>query len=344
MRILLWFFGLAISGVIVTGIAAFAVLFHFWIFLSSPANSSQETIRVSVKQGMTAHGVAQLLEKQGVITDARKFYLFCRVHKAGQKLQAGDYAFSSSLTPAQILERINQGKVLQYRVTFPEGSSLWDVAKILEQKGLGSGKKIIEKASSPSFIQSLGFDLPSLEGYLFPETYLFKPSQNEASILETMVRQFQLNFPEEWKKRTEEIGLTVHQVVILASLVESEARVDSERPLIAAVFLNRLKRDMPLQSDPTAVYDLPDFSGPVMKEHLKRQTPYNTYQKKGLPIGPICNPGIKSIEAVLYSQEVPYLYFVSNNDGTHRFSETLGDHNRAVRDYRQKIRVQTETH
>ncbi len=128
--------------------------------------------------------------------------------------------------------------------------------------------------------------------------------------------------------------MSVHQVVTLASMVEKEAVVDSERPIIAAVFLNRLRVDMPLQSDPTAVYDLPDFSGPVTATHLKRRSPYNTYQQKGLPAGPICSPGAKSLKAVLYPQDVPYIYFVSNADGTHHFSRTFQEHNEAVSRYR----------
>jgi UPF0755 protein len=126
-------------------------------------------------------------------------------------------------------------------------------------------------------------------------------------------------------------------------MVEKEAVVDAERPLIAAVFLNRLKRDVPLQSDPTAVYDLPDFSGPITHAHLQRQSPYNTYQNRGLPIGPICNPGARSLQAALYPEDVPYHYFVSNNDGTHQFSETLEEHNKAVARYREKKKA-AESH
>jgi UPF0755 protein len=228
---------------------------------------------------------------------------------------------------------------MQHRVTFPEGSTIWDVGRILEKHGLARQAGIVDLARDEEFISSLGLEFPSLEGYLFPNTYFFRASHNETLILQTMVEQFRRHFRDSWKERAKELGFTVHEVVVLASLVESEAKVDSERPLIAAVFLNRLKKDMFLQCDPTAVYDLPDFCGPVTKEHLKRQTPYNTYQKKGLPMGPICNPGAKSLEAVLYPKEVPYLYFVSKNDGTHQFSETLSDHHRAVRNYRKKLEM-----
>ena len=185
------------------------------------------------------------------------------------------------------------------------------------------------------FIDSLDLPDDGLEGYLFPETYYFTKSNNIRTILKSMVRQFRLHFPKKWEDRAKERGSSVQEVVILASIVEKEAVVDSERPLIAGVFFNRLKLNMPLQSDPTAVYDLPDFSGPITREHLQRQSPYNTYQKRGLPAGPICNPGAGSLEAVLYPEEVPYLYFVSNNDGTHRFSTTLEEHQRAVSLYRQ---------
>ncbi len=148
-----------------------------------------------------------------------------------------------------------------------------------------------------------------------------------------MVERFWQRLPQEWQDRLKELGLSLHEIVTLASIIEKEAVVDSERPVIAGVFYNRLKINMPLQSDPTAVYDIPGFSGPVTAAHLTRQSPYNTYRIKGLPPGPICSPGAKSIHAALYPEKVPYLYFVSNNDGTHHFSVTSEEHRKAVSHY-----------
>jgi len=332
--VMMLYIGISVTWFIV--LAGIVYAFQFWLFLQLPGNAKPQVHELSVASGMGAASIAHLLESKGLVSDARKFYLLCRLKKSGQKLKAGEYAFSSFSTPTQILDQIVQGKVLLHRVTIPEGSTLVDVAAIVEQAGLGSAKEIIQLTTRDrEFIDSLDLPGDTLEGYLFPETYYFSKTNNAKTIIKSMVRQFRIHFSKEWKGRAKEQGLSVQDVVIMASIVEKEAVVDSERPVIAGVFFNRLKLNMPLQSDPTAVYDLPDFSGPITSEHLLRQSPYNTYQKKGLPVGPICNPGAKSLQAVLYPQDVPYLYFVSNNDGTHRFSTTLEEHHKAVSIYRQ---------
>lgn len=253
----------------------------------------------------------------------------------GQKLQAGEYAFSSFSTPGQVLDQIVSGRVAVQRVTVPEGSTVRDIARILKEKGLASDEIILSAAGDSNLLRTLGIDANSMEGYLFPDTYYFNRSQDEKAILKTMVHQFWRHLPAGWQERAGELGLTLHEVLTLASIVEKEAVMDSERPVIAGVFFNRLDRDMPLQSDPTAVYDLEGFSGPILWNHLKRESPYNTYRNRGLPIGPICNPGAKSIKAVLFAENVPYLYFVSNSDGTHHFSTSLEEHSQAVFRYRQ---------
>jgi UPF0755 protein len=248
-------------------------------------------------------------------------------------MQAGEYAFSTLLTPEQVLDRIVNGRVVIHIVTVPEGSTLWDVARILDQKELAPQNEIIDLAGSAEFARSLEVKARGLEGYLFPDTYQFKKPVSSASIASAMVRRFRQRLPQQWHGRLKELGLSLHEIVTLASIVEKEAVVDSERPVIAGVFYNRLKINMPLQSDPTAVYDIPWFSGPVTAAHLARQSPYNTYRIKGLPPGPICNPGEKSIQAAFYPEKVPYLYFVSNNDGTHHFSATSDEHRKAVAHY-----------
>lgn len=308
--------------------------FEFWLFMRTPGSSIRGTRRVEIQAGTSALSIAQLLHNEGVISDSRQFYLLCSLRKAGSKLKAGEYAFLPLSTPDEVLDRIVNGRVIFHRVTVPEGSTVRDVAKILSQNGLASEQAIIRLARDTSYVNTLELSVSSLEGYLFPETYNLRKTQDERSVLKAMVRQFRLHYPEAWQKRSEELGLSVHDVVTIASLVEKEAVVDSERPLIAAVFMNRLERNMPLQSDPTTVYDLPGFSGPITWNELRRDSPYNTYLHTGLPAGPICNPGARSLEAVLYHANVPYLYFVSNNDGTHHFSESYEEHRQAVSRYR----------
>jgi UPF0755 protein len=334
-KVLLYLFSATASLLV---LVAFLAAFELWLFLNTPGGKQMVPQVFTIDSGMSAAEIARLLHKGGVIADTRKFYLLCLLTKSGPKLQAGEYAFSSLSTPGHILDQIVQGKVLLHRVTVPEGSTLAEVASIIEEAGLASAKSVMDLAANRSCIHGLDLKTASLEGYLFPETYYFPRTQSERSILESMVRQFRLHFPAEWQEQARQRGLSIHEVVIMASIVEKEAVVDSERAVIAGVFFNRLRMHMPLQSDPTAVYDLPDFTGPITREHLQRRSPYNTYRNRGLPVGPICNPGASSIKAVLYPENVPYLYFVSNNDGTHRFSTTLDEHNRAVSLYRKKDR------
>jgi UPF0755 protein len=314
-------------------IAATVASFHFWLFLHQPAKPVFEKIQFFIPPKTSAYGVARLLQSKGVIRDASEFYLLGRLKNSLGRMQAGEYCFSTLDTPEQILDQIVNGKVVIHIATLPEGSTLWDVARILDQKGLAQENEIIELAWNAEFARSLGLKANSLEGYLFPETYHFKKPVSTASIAQAMVRQFWLRLPQEWPDRAKELGLSLHQVVTMASIIEKEAAVDAERPVIAGVFYNRLKSDIPLQSDPTAVYDIPGFSGPVTAAHLTRQSPYNTYRIKGLPPGPICSPGVKSIHAALYPDKVPYYYFVSNNDGTHHFSVTSAEHRSAVSHY-----------
>lgn len=336
----LLFFGLFLCLSVLGGTLA---VFHFWLFLRLPARSALETKQFFIPPKTSALGVIGLLESHGVVRDARAFYLLGWLRNSLHRLQAGEYAFSTLSTPEQVLDQIVNGRVVIYSATLPEGSTMWDVARILEQSELIPGEEILRAARSADVARSLGVEAQGLEGYLFPETYRFKKPIDAPAVVKAMVQQFRHHLPEEWEERAQRIGLDLHQIVTLASIIEKEAVVDSERAIIAGVFYNRLKIRMPLQSDPTAVYDLPGFSGPVTSAHLARKSPYNTYHIKGLPPGPICNPGARSLRAAFFPARVPYLYFVSNNDGTHSFSATADEHRRAVAHYhRQKRRAAEE--
>ncbi len=315
-------------------LAAAPLLLHFWLFLRLPGKPAMETRQFFIPPKTGAFGIAQLLQSQEVIRDARAFYLMAWLKNSLHRLQAGEYAFSTLLTPEQVLDQIVNGRVVIHTATLPEGSTIWDVARIYEQKGLATSDEFLDLSGNPDFIRELGIRSPSLEGYLFPQTYQFKKPIDASAIIRAMVKEFRRNLPDDWERRARETGMTLNQVVTLASIIEKEAVVDSERPIISGVFYNRLKINMPLQSDPTAVYDIPGFSGAVSSAHLSRQSPYNTYQIKGLPPGPICNPGAKSLRAALHPDKVTFLYFVSNNDGTHSFSTTIDEHRRAIGHYR----------
>ncbi|MCE5335185.1 MAG: endolytic transglycosylase MltG [Desulfobacteraceae bacterium] len=313
--------------------AAMLGALHFWLFQRTPGMPAFETRQFFIQPKTSAYGVARLLESQGVVRDAREFYVLAWLGKSLQRMQAGEYLFSTMATPAQVLEQLVSGRVVIHTATLPEGSTIWDVARILEQKDLASKTEFLEVVSNREFIRSLGLKSKTLEGFLFPETYHFKKPVSGALIAKAMVQQFRSHLPQDWETRLKEVGRPLDDVIILASMIEKEAVIDSERPIIAGVFYNRLRINMPLQSDPTAVYDIPNFSGPVTAAHLTRQSPYNTYQIKGLPPGPICNPGARSISAALNPQKVPYIYFVSNNDGSHQFSVTAEEHRKAVSRY-----------
>jgi UPF0755 protein len=324
------------SMLALVGMAMGVGLFDFWLFLKSPGSPHLEIRQVTIRPGMNAQSVAQVLAAEGIVTNTEKFYLLCWFRKAGQKLKAGEYAFLPLSTPDQILDQMVRGRAIIQRVTLPEGSTVYDVVRTLEEKGLASSKEILRLVGDRDFIKSTGLSVPSLEGYLFPETYFLQKTQGEVAMLKMMVHEFWRHLPEGWEQQAAELGRSLPEIVTMASMVEKEAVADFERPMIAGVFYNRLRKKMPLQSDPTAVYDLSGFSGPISGSHLKRPSPYNTYQNQGLPIGPICNPGAKSLKAAFYPEKVPYLYFVSNRDGTHQFSETLAEHNKAVSSSHQK--------
>ncbi len=317
-------------GVFSLGLSGFTI----WRYSMLPAGSGTQSKIVEIPQGTSSLEIARLLRERGVLENDRLFYLLCRIHRASARLQAGEYEFSALSTPRSIMDQLASGRVYVRRITFPEGLTLNEVARVFEEQGLASKDEFLRLSADPEVIKSLGVEADSLEGYLFPETYFFTRDMTELSLLRAMVRQFRSQLPSQWESRAEALGFSLHELVILASLVEKEAAVEAERPRVAAVFHNRLKLGMPLQSDPTAVYDLEGFSGPVRAEHLRRPSPYNTYLIRGLPAGPICNPGRRSIEAALNPEDVNYLYFVSNNDGTHYFSRTLEEHSRAVARYR----------
>jgi UPF0755 protein len=305
------------------------------LFGITPGGGLRLPAAVILSPGMSARSVASALEKEGVVSDGRLFYWYARIRGLADKMKAGEYRFAPGVPPHLVLDTLVQGKVIVHKVTIPEGATVKDVARLVAQTGLVQAEDIVDLVQDRHLMVSLGVrDAASLEGYLFPETYLFRRTDRPRDMVRRMVLEFWRRFSPERQAQARLMGFTVHQAVTLASLVEKEAVVDAERPVIAGVFLNRLQHDMPLQSDPTAVYDLENFAGPIRRRHLDRESPYNTYLHKGLPPGPICNPGEKSLRAVLDPKKNAYLYFVSNNDGTHTFSVTYDEHLQAVARFR----------
>ena len=280
--------------------------------------------------------VASVLAQKGLIASPFWFRVLGKARNAERKIKPGEYDFHTRMRPTEILNALIKGRIIQYSILIPEGLTAQQISSLLDETGLVEPPGITRLVSDPDFIQSLGIEAPTLEGYLFPDTYLLHRRTKAGDLLRTMVTRFRQLYTPSLQARAAEMNMTEREVLILASIIEKETGQDQERPLVSAVFHNRLRRNWPLASDPTLIYGIPNFNGNLTRQHLATPGRYNTYLKPGLPPGPISNPGIKSIEAALYPAQVKYLYFVSKNDGTHQFSITFEEHNRAVDFYQKK--------
>lgn len=295
---------------------------------------------VTVAPGSGAGQVLDHLEREGVIANGKLARLYL-VFKGNPKLQAGQYLFRGPLTLGQVVHKLATGQTVSRSVTIIEGLTLEEIADQLARAQFGRREVFLDLMRSPRLIAGLDPDAPDLEGYLFPETYTFASGTSEREIVETLVKTFRQRFERDVRPlmQSNSPGKTVRQVVTLASIVEKEAKVPTDRPLIAAVYRNRLERKIGLAADPTIIYALKRvgrWSGNLHKEDLRMDSPYNTYRYAGLPPGPICSPGLASLAAAAAPANVPYLYFVGRNDGTHVFAETLAEHNRNVEIWQKK--------
>jgi UPF0755 protein len=313
--------------------AAGAVYFHVQEFGRTPSGPASEEQSFTVEPGRSVSAMAGELERRGLVSSALKFRLFARMQGYDRRLKAGEYGLKASMTPLEMLVLMEKGLVRLHRLTVPEGLTIPQVAAVVEKTGLARAADIMARATDPAYAGLQGIPAATLEGYLFPETYLFPKSVTVDGILGAMLQRFRSTFSPDWERRAMEIGLTPHEAVTLASIIEKETGDPSERPLIASVFHNRLKRGMRLETDPAVIYGIKEFDGNLTRKHLETPGPYNTYLIKGLPPGPIASPGKKAIEAALFPAQTDYLFFVSKNNGSHQFSSNLTDHNRAVQYY-----------
>ena len=315
---------------------SFSLLLFFvsiFAFLYMPAQQKRRVVEVKVDRGESFTSVVNKLKDRGVIPNEKIFTLWARLLALDKKIHWGVYRFDLPIAPREVLDRMVLGRGLFHRITVPEGLALNEIADLLVREGATDEEKFLKEARSTEILSLLGLEPNGIEGYLFPDTYYFPVSATERDVLTAMVEQFQEIFTPKMERQAKKLGLSRHEVVTLASLVEKEAGVETERPLVSAVFHNRLKYNIPLQSDPTVIYGLEGFTGKLRRKDLQNPSPYNTYFIRGLPPGPICNPGLSSLLAALFPARVSYLYFVSKNDGTHFFSETIREHNRAVNIY-----------
>jgi UPF0755 protein len=304
----------------------------YWFFFVPPSKTASTKI-IFIKKGTPLKKVSELLGQEGIIKTRHFFILLTTVLGKKTKIKAGEYEFHTQMLPLDVLDALVKGQVKHHLVTIPEGYTLSQIAQLLDDLNLIEKKGFLQKATSPTLINSLGLSQwagPTLEGYLFPDTYHLFREMDPEEVIKMMVLQFKKIFKSDLVDRASEIGISEREAVVLASIIEKETSLSEEKPLISAVFHNRLKKKIPLQSDPTVIYGIKNFNGNLTKEHLMGPTPYNTYLMAGLPPTPICNPGKDSLLAAVHPAPVPYLYFVSKNDGSHYFSFDIKDHNRAV--------------
>jgi len=301
-----------------------------------PARLHPPSKTVIIPDRTSFQHVAALLEREALIRSRLAFVWLGRYQAADRKIQAGEYELNPSMAPADILSRLTMGQVVLHPILIPEGLTMMQIADIFGQQGLMDRQEALQWMKDPAFIASLGIRADTLEGYLYPDTYKFPKGIRPKEVLTTMVEHLRQVYGPDLDARARELKMTQHEVLTLASVIEKESGSNGEREEISAVFHNRLKKRIPLQSDPTVIYGLPDYDGNIHKKDLSSPSPYNTYRIAGLPPGPIANPGIQSIRATLYPSDSRALYFVSKNDGTHQFSATLAEHNEAVEKYQKR--------
>lgn len=294
---------------------------------------------VEIPQGSGSAGIAKRLADAGVVKDVHSFRLALWISGSARRLQAGEYRFDRPMSARQVAEKIARGEVYVRPITFPEGLTIKQMAALYESKGFGEASAFVEAAKNAALVGSIDPDAKDLEGYLFPDTYTLPRRATAEQLVGRMVASFMKALSAETIATAAGRGLNVRELVTLASIVEKETGNTSERPLVAAVYSNRLKIGMGLQCDPTVIYALERagrYDGNLSREDLQFDSPYNTYRYAGLPPGPIASPGRASLEAAANPPDAPYLYFVSKNDGSHAFAATLEEHNRNVQEYQVK--------
>lgn len=334
-------YALAAVILVCLGISGYVVL-EAHRFLDTPPEVPGREVTLDIAPGSTFAQVAKTLADQGLVTDAKKFRMLGRWEKKDGSVKAGEFLLNTNWRPLQVLDVITSGRAVLHKLYIPEGLPWWKVGRIVEKSGLASYESFVKAIHDKKLLQRFGVPFDSAEGFLFPNTYLLpRPRGGDAKpIVRTMIS----GFYEHAAKRIWPEGIPnadeLKKLVILGSMVEKEVGVDAERERIAGVYANRIRKGMLLQCDPTVIYGLgTNFDGNLKRSHLKdKSNPYNTYKHRGLPPGPICSPSFRSLEAAANPEKNRYIFFVAKGDGTHKFSRTLAEHNRAVRDYQLRRR------
>lgn len=323
---------LYLAAALIGGAIAYGLIVSWFLTPIEPGSTKPESFIIERGWGMKK--VAQALEDQKLVKHSSAVYFLSKLRRDKvSTIKAGEYALSRGMTPREILEKIVREEIVFHEITIPEGSTLRDIA------GLMAATTLLTKDDADGVLHDralmLKLELPaeSFEGYIFPDTYRFSRPDTGEYMVTTFYQEFQKRWTPDMTKRASDLGFTPVQILTLASIIEKETGNAAERKKIASVFHNRLRLGMPLQSDPTVIYGLPNFNGNLTKADLQTRTPYNTYVVQGLPPTPICSPGMDSIQAALYPEDTDYLYFVARGDGTSQFSATYREHQEAVRKF-----------
>lgn len=308
-----------------------------------PAGQVGRNLEIEIPKGTTFRQAVELLQGQNLIRDRRIFLIMGRLTATDRKIRAGFYSLWSGMRPFELLTILLKGKIVEYEVKILEGDSLLEIADAFAKTGIIAPVEFMQLTEDRDLLAYHDISAPSVEGYIFPDTYTIPKGMNAEDALNTMITRMREKYTDKLAARAQELGMTKNQVLTLASIIEKEAVIDSERSVISAVYHNRLRKNMQLQADPTAIYGVKSSKERITLNDLKRKTAYNTYAIKGLPPGPIASPGLKSIVAALYPDNVSYLYFVAQDDRSHRFAETEKEHAENVRLYRAKKREMKNT-
>jgi UPF0755 protein len=324
----------ALFILITFSLAALIFFYQIKSFSNTPVSASDDKeVIITINKGDTFNKILNILDKEELISSPLKFKIYAKVKKKDKKIHTGEYSLNKTMTPSQILNALSSGAVKLWKITIPEGHTIFQIADELENQKICSRDEFIRLCRDKSLLDSFQIKAESFEGYLFPETYFLQKNTDARTVIKKMAENFFKNYSAGFSKRANQLGMSDHEIVTLASIIEKETGRDQERALISSVFHNRLKRKMRLETDPSVIYGIKNFDGNITRADLRQKTPYNTYVIRGLPPGPIANPGLKSIKAALYPEDTEFLFFVSKKDGTHYFSKTYKEHKTAVRKF-----------
>ncbi len=320
----------SITAFLVAALAGIGIII-FLSMLNSPRNETRRFLPFTILQGESFGSISGRLEEEGIIRSKPFFYYLGRATGKSGELKAGEYELNTLMTSWEILSVLTGSSVKLHRFTIKEGTTMFQIAQDLDQMGLVDKVQFLELCWDPALLEELSIPSFTVEGYLFPETYYLARGTPPRKIIKNFVEMFWTKVDEQYLETAKQRNMSIHEALIMASVIEKETGLAGEMAIISSVFHNRIAKGMKLQSDPTAIYDIAPYGGRVTREHLFRQTPFNTYQIPGLPLTPIANPGILSIHAAFHPEKSTYLFFVSRRDGSHHFTSTYEEHQEAIK-------------